>query len=231
MGYSGKLEFKQLAVNLRKEGLSYKEILLKIPVSKNSISRWCRDITLSETQEERLISLKVNGQQKASFISAHRKRERREQEKKLVLKESLLEIGTIDDRDFFVAGLMLYAGEGDKGEYKTAFTNADPRLIEFMMKWFIKFCNIPLEKFRGAIWIHEGLDANNSKVYWSSLTGIPQNQFHKTYIAKVKNDSKKIRKNIHSYGVFSIRFSGKKVQSKILGWIYTVIDAKISKVR
>ena len=86
---------------------------------------------------------------------------------------------------------MLYAGEGAKGDGKGVFANSDPRIIKFMMRWFKEFCNLPISKFRGAIWIHEGLDQRKAKIFWSELTGIPEQQFHKTYIAKDKKDSKK----------------------------------------
>lgn len=62
------------------------------------------------------------------------------------------------------------------------------------------------------------------------MTGIPKNQFHKTYISKNKIDSKKVRKNIHKYGVFSIRISDSYKQRKILGWISALLSDKISPV-
>jgi hypothetical protein len=65
---------------------------------------------------------------------------------------------------------------------------------------------------------------------WSNLTGIPRNQFFKTYIAKVKTDSKKIRKNIHQYGVFSISFGHSDTHRKIIGWILAALDDKIEPV-
>ena len=83
---------------------------------------------------------------------------------------------------------------------------------------------------RGAIWLHEGLNEKNSKKFWSELVNLPPNQFHKTYIAKVKNNSKKIRKNIHQYGVFQIRFSDSAIHRKIMGWIYALFGDKIESV-
>lgn len=55
MGYFGKLEKKELATNLRKQGLSYKEILQHMSVSKDTLSRWCKDIVLTEVQKDRLL--------------------------------------------------------------------------------------------------------------------------------------------------------------------------------
>lgn len=75
--------------------------------------------------------------------------------------------------------------------------------------------NLPMSKFRGAIWIHEGLDEKAAKKFWSNLIGIPKNQFHKTYIAKNKINSRKIRKNIHQFGIFAIRFSNSDKQRRM----------------
>ena len=42
------------AVRLRKSGLSYGEILKKIPVAKSSISLWCRDVDLTVEHKKRI---------------------------------------------------------------------------------------------------------------------------------------------------------------------------------
>ena len=52
MGYFGKLDEKLKAQGLRRQGLSYKEILLQINVSKDTLSNWCRDIELTKKQKE-----------------------------------------------------------------------------------------------------------------------------------------------------------------------------------
>lgn len=230
MGYAGLIESKMKAQNLRRQGWSYLQILQEVKVSKNSISRWCREIELTEQQKVNLINRKMYGQKKGSLVAAENKRNlRRALDRESYLK-SRSQIGTLSKREYLVAGIALYTGEGDKGRSKSAFTNSDPKLIEFMMGWFKAFCKVPEDKFRGAIWIHEGNDEIKAKQYWSELTGIAENKFHKTYISKNKIDSKKIRKNIHQYGIFSIRFSDTKIQRQILGWISALFDAKIPAV-
>jgi len=74
MGYFGKLEDKLKAQHLRRQGLSYREILLQINVSKDTISRWCRDIVLSKAQKNRLLGNKIYGQRKGSQVAAENKR-------------------------------------------------------------------------------------------------------------------------------------------------------------
>lgn len=227
MGYFGRIEDKLRTQELRRHGLSYKEILQTISVSKSTISLWCKDIQLSKEQQFRLLEKKQFGQRKGSLVAAENKRIARIERTKKIKDLAKKDVGRIINRDKFVVGVALYAAEGTKGDGKAAFANSDPQLIKFMMDWFLKFTKVPVKKMRGAIWLHEGLNEIKAKEFWSELTGIPKNQFHKTYIAKVKSESKKIRKNIHRYGVFTIRFSDSAIHRKIMGWIYALFDGRI----
>lgn len=230
MGYFGKLEDKLKAQELRSKGFSYREILLQINVSKDTISRWCRDIVLTSEQKERLLKNKAFGQRRGSLVAAENKRQIRISRTQEIFEKSKIELGRLNKRDKFIAGIAFYAGEGEKTDGSGGFANSDPKLIKFMMHWFQEFCDIPLSRFRGAIWIHEGLDKNEAKRYWSKLTGIPQGQFFKTYVAKNKTNSRKIRKNIHKYGVFAIKFSISDKQRRIMGWISALVNDRITFV-
>ncbi len=227
MGYFGKLDEKLKTQNLREKGLSYKEILEYVDVSKDTISRWCKDISLTEEQKERLVANKKFGQKKGSLVAAENKRRKRKERTIEIFKEAKKGLGRMSARDKFITGIALYVAEGGKTDGQGEFANTDPALIIFMMEWFLKFVKVPMGKIRGAIWLHEGLDENKAKEYWSSMTGIPINQFYKTYVAINKFNSKKIRKNIHEFGVFSIRFSDCEKHRKIIGWISALFDAKI----
>lgn len=225
MGYTGKLNLKLKAQALRHQGLSYREILSKIKVSKDTVSRWCRDIVLTKDQEQRLIQNKIFGQKKGSLIAAENKRKARITKTKTIFRGAKKELGHLSKRDRFLAGIALYAAEGSKGA--GGFSNSDPEIIHFMMQWFREFCKLPLPKFRGAIWLHEGLSERKAKKFWSTLTGIPRDRFHKTYIAENKKHSRKIRKNIHQFGIFAIRFSDIEKQRRIMGWISALFYGRI----
>jgi hypothetical protein len=226
MGYAGKLKDRQRVISLRKKGLSFTEILTKVSVSKDSISRWCRNIQLSDKQYERLVNKKIFGQKKGSIIASANKRKARLEQTRLIFKEARNELGKFSKRDRFIAGIALYAGEGNKSESAGGFSNSNPLFIKFMIKWFREFSRLSESKYRGLIWLHKGLNENNARNYWSKLTNIPINQFNKTY--RVTADKKNnLRKNIHEYGVFSIRFSDVRVQRKLLGWICALFPDKI----
>lgn len=227
MGYIGKIEEKFEAQRLRRMGWSYGRIKQKVRVSKDTISRWCRNIPLTSKQKEKLLSNKMWGQKKGSIIAAENKKRLRVENIRKINTLAKNELGNLLMRDKFIAGVALYAAEGDKADGRGGFANSDPNLIRFMTEWLLEFPKINKTRLRGALWIHNDLNIAVAEKFWSNLTKIPRNQFHKTYRVKPKLNSRKIRKNIHKYGVFSVRFYESDKQRKILGWILALFGSRI----
>lgn len=50
---------KEKAISLRKQGLSYSEILKRIPIAKSTLSLWLHNIGLSKKQYQRLTEKKL----------------------------------------------------------------------------------------------------------------------------------------------------------------------------
>ena len=219
MGYSGKLREKETAVKLRKMGLSYREIQEKVQVSKDTLSRWCRDVVLTKNQTNRLLQLKKNGSEKGRIMGVKKNQQKRIDEINNLLKLGQEEIGRLSKRERFLIGVALYAAEGTKVDKQVTFSNSDPKLIKFMSDWFREFCPISRNKLCGRLWIHENRSEQNAKEFWSKLCQIPISQFYKSYIAENKTKSKKIRKKLHEYGVFGITFSNAKTHRRIMGWV------------
>jgi len=224
MGYYGKLEEKELARNLRSNGLSYGEIQKKVNVSKDTISRWCRDVTLSPEQLDRLIQNKLNGATKGRLIGAKKQQDERIERSRLLFEKGILKVGTLSKRDRFIAGIGLYIGDGGKGDERFAFSNSDPKTIKFMSEWLTEFFDVSPDKMTGQIWIHDNLDEKKARKYWSDLTKIPNGRIYKSYIAKNKVKSKKIRKQLHNYGIFTLLHLSSAVQREILGLMAGILN-------
>jgi hypothetical protein len=224
MGFYGNLEKKKKVEDLRRLGLSYSEIQKHISISKDTISRWCKNISLSDDQLQKLLLRKKNGGIKGSLIGAKVLQKRREEQTLSLYTSSRKEIGRLSGRDEFIAGIALYAAEGTKTDRVCEFTNADPEMIRFMVLWLRKFCNIDESKLRGSIWLHDDLDEKQAKKFWEELTGIPQSQFFKTYL--VKRKAKIQRKQLHSYGIFSLRYLDSALSRRIIGWIAGLLGQK-----
>jgi len=219
MGYYGQLVLKQEAQKMRGKGISYNKIVSKLHIPKSTVSDWCKDVKLTEKQINKLYAAKKQGAIKGSFIAAKRKQDKRIFQTREMFKKGFQEIGKLTKRERLVIGIALYAAEGTKIDKGCCLSNSDPKVIKFMVHWFQEFGNVSKEKFRGAIWLHEGLNEAKAKQFWSEVTDIPLSQFYKTYRAKDKKFSKKIRKNIHEYGIFSFYVNDTNLLRKIMGWI------------
>ena len=82
-------------------------------------------------------------------------------------------IGRLSEREFLVAGVALYAGEGSKGDGSVAFTNSDPRMVAFFCSWLRHFFQVDESRLRVRLYLHQGLDLAAAIAFWSELTGIP----------------------------------------------------------
>lgn len=210
---------KNKAIELRRQGKTFGEILKEIAVSKGSLSYWLREIKLTEEQLAR-IKYK-NDKIKEKFIKFNELRKKQSEEnKKTIINKALEEMDMISERELKLIGIALYWAEGYKSSiWKTVnFTNSDPEMITLMMKWFRVICRVSDNKFRIRIQCHGKGRIKTSKKYWSRITGIPETQFTKPYI-RISPTSKKKMGNLSPYGVCSIRISDIALLSKIKGWI------------
>lgn len=207
------------AIELRKEGKTFNEILNEIPVSKGSLSFWLRDVILTKEQVAR-IKYK-NDIIKKKFIEFNELRSKQSCEKKLaIIRSATDEIGGISRRELKLIGIALYWAEGYKRSVWAAvsFTNSDPEMIKLIMRWFKLICKVPDNKFRIRIQCHGIEKADESEKYWSRITAIPLAQFTKPYI-RISPTSKKKMGNLSPYGVCNIRISDVSLLTKIKGWI------------
>lgn len=226
--FMAKTKKKVLAQKLRRKGLSISEIARKLNMQKSgTISRWCRDIALTSEQIERLVAKKISGSYKGRIKFLERVRRERIRETKLMRKEGIKEIGKLDKRNFFIAGVAMYLSEGftSSSSEEVSFSNSDPYVILFMLKWFKKICKVNKDKFTIQVRINRIHKDRIKKVesYWLKLTGIPLSQFTKTILIKAK--SKKIYPNHDShYGNVRIKvLQGTKLRRKINGWVEGLI--------
>lgn len=225
MGYYGKLDAKEKAKELRGLGFSYGKIGEITSLSKGTISRCCRDIKLTFDQINNLDSNRRKGQTLASIKGAKTNQLRRTNSENELLKKGIMQIGKMSKRDKFIAGIMLYQAEGSKTNNAVEFTNSDKETICFMVNWLENFCHIPRHKLKCSLWLHDNLDETLAIKYWSDYLNVTKSQFNKTYFAKNKIDSKKIRKNIHQFGIIKIRYYDTYKLRLILGWIKGVLNS------
>lgn len=183
-----KAELRQKAIELRtRENLSYGEIQKLLSVPKSTLSYWLKDFTLSESK---ILELRKKGWEKGE---ASREKFRETMKKKR--EEHLLEIYKKQQRQFikvsknalFLAGLMLYLGEGDKkSNGRIGLANTDPRIIRFFIKWMNNFLKISKDKVKIQLHLYENMNIEKEKKFWQNKTGLAREQFCRPSVRKVK---------------------------------------------
>lgn len=109
--------------NLRHSGKSVKEIVKELSLGTGTVSKYCKDVSLSREARDILDKKRFP----AKRVSLEQKIEAMEHAKKI--------IKTLDNRDIFLIFSALYWGEGTKRELN--LINGDPELISFFIKGLI----------------------------------------------------------------------------------------------
>ena len=95
---------KIAAQNLRRQGYSFKDIALKVSVSKSTVSRWCRGIKLTEKQKNKLFFKKVKGLKQGRIKGILTQKQKRLEKIKNYKIEGEKKIEEISNKEFFVEG-------------------------------------------------------------------------------------------------------------------------------
>jgi len=211
MGYGGKLPEQRRARELRAGAWTLAEIATELGVSKSSVSVWVRDVEFVPQPRNR----------GHSSHRPHPLRLRKEAEIERCLAEGRQRIAQLTDKEFLVLGLALYAGEGGKGEGEIRFANSDPRMIVTFITWLRRFFDIDESRLRMRLYLHADLDVDAAIAYWSSLTGVPVEQFTKPYRAV---PDRSMRRNRHVYGCPSISYGCSHTHRRVMGMVAAILS-------
>ncbi len=228
MGSIMKLKEKKLARRLRKLGYSINEICKKAGLAKGSVSLWVRDVNLTSEQKR---NLSEKGIKKEVIERRRNTRLTRENARRqIIIDRAKSEINNLSKKELKLLGVALYWAEGSKSKRgMVQFSNSDPRLIQFMMRFFKKVCAVPESKFRGHISLHPHLNTRKAKKYWSDISRIPLDQFYKT--SKQQSKVSKGKKDSLPFGTFNIKICNTELFLKIKGWIEGLYTSVIKNRR
>jgi transposase-like protein len=213
------------ALALRHKGYSIGDISKILNKQKSTISYWCKNVTLTTSQINKLSEKSKSSGLKAILLNSKKLQEKR---KLNLIKYSELgkrDLGKITDRDLFILGIGLYWGEGyKKGNDEFGFTNSDPTIIKTMIKFLNNIYNVSNEDFilRVSInKIHKTRERDIVK-FWSKTTKTSSLQFTKTSFIKSK-PGKQYQNNKAYYGTLRIKVrNGANLRRRILGSINNI---------
>lgn len=176
-----KAELRQKAKNLRKEGYSLSEIVSILGISKSTASIWVRNIELSDTAEQRLLTQISKGQ-----LAAQKQKRSQTKQKEIDANKKasdvISQIGPSESFDKILCALMYYC-EGEKSVSKgVSFTNSDPLVISSFISLLRRTFPIIETKLRICVHLHSYHDKDTQLDFWSKVTKVPLEQFIKPYL-------------------------------------------------
>lgn len=222
-----KLEEKETAINLRRQGFSYSEILKRIPVAKSSLSLWLKSVGLSKTQKQRLTEKKLASARRGAL----KKKEDRILRTKIIKEAAEKEVGKLTEREKWLIGTALYWAEGSKEKEwrpgsRAQFINSDPFMIRFFLGWLLNICGIPRGVLVFDIFLHENHKHRCNEIvkYWAAQTNFPEDNFKHIYFKKNKVKTKRKHTGNSYFGILKINIrASSNLNRKIAGWTNGII--------
>lgn len=209
MAYS--IKIKKEAEKLRKKGYSYNEIHEKIGVAKGTLSRWLKDLKLSEEAMKRLESRIQKGQIIAGRTKRRRTKKRNQKERKQA-DDFIDSLNISNDLNLLLCSLI-YICEGESSpNNRVAFSNSDPKLVKTFLNLFRKSFDLKEEKFRIMLHLHDYHNKKEQKKFWSNVTNIPLDQFLKIY--QKQNTKTRIRDGYP--GCVQVRYHDTNIARKLV---------------
>lgn len=221
-----KMEAKKKAIQLRKEGKTYSEILNIVPVAKSTLSEWLKSVQLAKPQKQRITRKK----KEAALRGAQARRHTRVSEVQMLERSGLVEVGKISARELWLIGVALYWAEGSK-QYEHSpstgimFANSDSRMVLVFLKWLGEM-KIPASAIFFELYVHETRksEAQMFKRWWARELKVPSSRINRIYFKK--GNPKTNRKNIADlyHGLIRIKVnSSTTLNRRISGWVHGIV--------
>lgn len=169
---NAKDDAREEAIALRRAGLSYREILEHLPVSKSSLSLWLREVPVSEEHREAILKRACE----SSATRAETNRALGARRRADIREVAMLQVPELAESELFVAGVVAYWAEGVKnkpwrGSEAVRFMNSDPSMIRLFLAW-AQLIGVSDDRLVFRVQIHESADIARALRFWADVVGV-----------------------------------------------------------
>jgi transposase len=219
---------------LREQGYDYNRIAAELGVSKGTVSAWVHDMPWPER-----LSYEECRKRAAEGARRYWETERRVREarREAARAAAAADIGSLTQRELFIAGAIAYWCEGAKNKPhfrhdRVVFMNSDPGLIMFFLR-FLDAAGVGRDRLIYRVQIHESADVAAAEQFWLGLTGAAPDQFRQATLKR--HNPKTVRKNVGSNYRGCLRIDVRRssgLYHQIEGWVraaLSVAEAGVTK--
>jgi hypothetical protein len=159
------------AIQLRKKGVSVKEIAKRLKASVGSVSLWVREVRLTPEQRNVLDKRSLENRNrfaKNSIVFAGNLRKDKEERTKAFVAEAESEFKNLVIHPEFIFGLGLYAGDGSRSSGYWAVSNMNEHAIAAAAR-FLKLVGWKLENTVCSVRIQPTCSESRARDFWRSV--------------------------------------------------------------
>ncbi len=203
------------AVEFRKRGFTYSEIAKICGVSKSTVSNWLSKKRFSKTiAKENAERAARDNKKRMQLLNKARQAERTTRYNEAV-RSAETEFKHYKNNPLFVAGLMLYIGEGDNKDRRLIrLANARTEVHRIFIKFLVEYLGIDKNAIKFWILLYPDLDEGKCVRYWCKKVGIKNDNFYKNQVIQGKSN-----KRVLHYGVGNTIIGSTVLKHKLNRWI------------
>ena len=203
---------KEKAFELRRTGSSYKSIGRELSIPTSTLSGWFKDLSWSKEVRDKL---SVNSPD-ATRMLVQANIERWEGKRCEYRIAAIREFELLKHDPLFLAGIMLYWGEGEKQQKSSVVRlgNSEPEMIRIYHLFLTKAIKVSRERISAWLLLYPDLVDSVQRNFWSKTTGLAPSQFKKSIYIKGRHPTKRM-----SYGVCTIVVSSRALKERMLKWL------------
>lgn len=207
---------KKVAFSLRREGKSYKEIVKLTGVPKSTLCSWFQQYKWSGSIKKKLSKIQNENARKRMIAITDKAREQRKILYLSYIKDAQATFEKNFKESLFVAGIMLYWGEGDNklSNGLIRISNSDPMVLKFFYAFVGRYLPELYPRLKMSLVLYPDLKDVKSCMYWSERVGISLDHFMKTQYIQGRS-----KKRTLPYGTAQIYVPSKANKHKLLEWI------------
>ena len=215
-----KLLERNKAVKLRESGHSVKEIARLLAVSASSVSLWVRHVELDDAAKERLLQRTTNPENHKYLADSRAKRSDLCRLKRRQWQND----GATQAKDkqwLYIAGCMLYWGEGAKERNRVKLTNGDPAMMALFCSFLLNCFAVERNEIQLEIRYHIGntKSLEDIRACWLEQTDLAEDNIHRIVAINDKRCNPERDKDKLPYGIAQISVHRTDIVQQIFGGI------------
>jgi hypothetical protein len=174
-------------------GQSIKEIAASVGVSTSSVSNWVRDIELTTPQLTRLRENARRSRVRNRSLTWRARRVRSQAEGRVAARRG---------EWLHSAGCMLFWAEGSRARNAVKFSNSDPAMMAFFIRFLRTHFDVTAESCRVWCNLHADHFEKQREVedFWLQTLGLPRSCLTKSTVNLYSRATKRQRTNVLPYG-------------------------------